>query len=87
MELDSPIKLCKDCKYYEKKISFSVCGNPNIRKEINLETGEFERSFVDFERIYSYPGRCGPEGKLFEQKEPELGFLDKIIQFIKSLNK
>jgi hypothetical protein len=69
-EPNVPPVFCKDCKYYSLPYVYGHCGHPKTNKgEYDLETGKMITTWADFERK---PGKkCGPEGKLFEPKEPE----------------
>ena len=63
---------CVDCRFYKKRGDYiSKC----------LETTEY----IDIERSPSYTmiTRCGPEGKLWEQRQPTN--MEKIIEHIKSI--
>ena len=76
------ITLCKDCKWVKLswlerfgffgKESFAKCENPTLRKlaSINIVTGRIKKErlvFADSERQHF--GHCGPEAKLFIQKD------------------
>ena len=67
-------KLCKDCKFYKKYpgygsegSTFDECLCPDLKREINPITGEEQRNFCRFERIWN--DRCGEEGKYWTSKD------------------
>jgi hypothetical protein len=60
------MKLCKDCKHFKKFLHFSLCDHPSV-----------EHSVINGAAILECPrarapayGECGPDAKLFEQREP-----------------
>ncbi len=82
------MKLCKDCKHYQKHYFESSLSGCNF---INFSNGNMisriygsnnpARSFCNMERSDEYNGKCGRSGKNFTQKTSTLR---RIINIIKS---
>ena len=69
-------KFCKDCVHYiaGEVTSSDVCDS-SVAKEraesaaYHLVRGEHTKEYCTIERLYDLPGRCGPQGKFWLERE------------------
>ena len=88
-------KLCINCKHHVVESVMVVldeykCNHPARYKDVKcLVTGQTYKeldsiSYYSCERNRMQGKFCGPEGKHFEQKEPNLGLIDRLMKILKS---
>lgn len=70
------MKACKDCLHYERYgLTAGICWHPDARG-FDPVSGPHQ-TYADNQR---HGGKCGPEGRLFEQGQPASG-LNRVRKF------
>lgn len=79
------MKLCKDCKYYEKSYADEQFSKCSMQQKICPITGKVKPvlRYCAIERSDRFKGTCGPSAKFFRKKEPNL-FIRLINKFRKT---